>query len=167
MEKSLLEFEILGPRKFVRIFRFRTVFVEFLGLFSLGKMVPFFSAWIYFKSKTYFHKIFSTQNFRTFSVIFFRFFFVNKIFYLNSSFHLSPPMNLIMNRLLPVGGKLDYSLTVKLNPRAWIPSSSLLFNKIYVFKHTSEISLNYYNNFRYASVLRMHWGWESIWCIWQ
>ena len=98
---------------------------------------------------------------------FFVIFCMDKIFYLNSFFHLSPQMNLIMNRLLPVGGKLDYSLTVKLNPRASISSSTLLFNKIlYVLKRTSEISLNYYNNFRYASVLRMNWGWGSVRCIW-
>ena len=50
-------------------------------------------------------------------------------------------MNLIMNRLLPVGGKLDYSLTVKLNPRASIPSSSFHDNTIHFEKLSSEIPL--------------------------
>lgn len=66
---------------------------------------------------------------------------MDKIFYLNSFFHLSPQMNLIMNRLLPVGGKLDYSSTVKLNPRASIPSSSLHDNTIHFEELSSETLL--------------------------
>ena len=66
---------------------------------------------------------------------------MDKIFYLNSFFHLSPQMNLIMNRLLPVGGKLDYSSTVKLNPRASIPSSSFHDDTIHFEELSSEIRL--------------------------